>query len=318
MHGSLLPQARQRLAAIRAATEESEAFNPNEQRTSRSRGDRGVQADPLWLGLLGASDPGHRSTVCRQVLDVALYRGVPRHLIDLMPPQGLGLTVIAAARGTLPIADLEAVARLSTRWIGSTDTSSDLVVAAELLGAERLGTLLTDQSMDSCPVLKSWCLATAAVATLAELGRGRTTGLDSLARGLNEGIDSLVAFFSNRSFRGMRRLAARRGAAVLLPPPGGDRIPVPTFLVDVAPAHRRCPGFRSFAAETLFAMGRAAVNRPSLDETDLQSLIDAASELASVDGGRSTCEIDWVVPNLRRLQEQSENGGVMPLEMEHA
>lgn len=302
MQDSPLPRARQHLDSLLAVT----TLRPAEADPKNPRMQFDQNAPANWVAIIHMADPRSLAESCPDVLEGALYSGIPRNLNDLALADGFICLLDAVIRGDTPVDYLLELYEHRAKWEAASSIPSVLVALGRRFDREQIAEARRSLNGRAADVFDPWLFSVGMVDLFLEMSARSADA----HRGMNAErwtwTPQLEFFFAARSYRGLRRSAARHGARSWTQAMG-ERAPA---LLATAPSEAFSNlGFRAFCAEWLHTQGNCCWKSSSIEGTGLAELVEIGRLLlASEQDGLNSEE--WSVKALEEFHTRLESGRI--------
>ena len=302
MQDSPLPRARQRLDRLLAVT----TLRPAEADPKNPRMQFDQNAPANWVAVIHMADPLSLAESCSDVLEGALYSGIPRNLDDIAPADGFLPLLDAVIRGDTPVDYLLELYEHRAKWEDASSIPSVLVALGRRFDHDQITEADQRLKGQAASTFGPWLRSITLVHTCLEMAAQSTDAHRGMKAESWAWTPQLELFFAARSFRGLRRSAARRGARSWTQDMGGEAPP----LLATAPTEAFLnAGFRAFCAEWLHAQGRRCWQSPPMDVLGLADLVKIGHRLLESTHEDLNSE-EWAVVALQEFHAQLEEGRI--------
>ncbi|MDB4775582.1 hypothetical protein OAG62_00510 [bacterium] len=263
-----------------------------------------------WIGIVALADPLLHSESCGEFLDTALYSGIPRGLNDLASTDGFLPLLDAVIRRDEPVEYLLELHEHRAKWESETAIASVLVTLGRRYDREQIVEARKSLNGRAADVFDPWLFSIGMAQMFLEMSARSADA----HRGMTEEgwtwTPQLESFFAARSYRGLRRSAARHGARSWTKAMG-ER--APALLATAPPEAFFNLGFRAFCAEWLYAQGNCCWKSSSIEQTGIAELVKIGRLLqASEQSGLNSEE--WSVKAVKEFHTRLESGRIGELD----
>jgi hypothetical protein len=290
---------------LRAVTEDIIALRRTGSDSSVQRRRYDFLAPANWVAIIGMADPLPLADSCPDIIEAALYSGIPRRLRTLAPADGFVCLLDAVIQRLAPVEDLLELHEHREKWKKTSASTAGAIVSLgrrfEYDQITKVHQSLEGQAADT---FGPWLLSIGLVRTLLDISAKSTNARHAMMVNIGEWTPQLDSFFAAVPYRGLRRRAARYGARSWARTAGGQP---PTLLATAPSAAFLNAGFRGFCAEWLHAQGRGCLQASSFEAVDLSELMKIGQRLEASAQGDLNPE-SWCLIALQECQTKLEDG----------